>query len=104
MKTIDYKQMILEHYDESFTDSRDADCIFDYLGTFDGYEIGWARECPSHSVDPTDLFYYADFYAIDRVVEWIKQGKRIHIAWDLDVEYGIDWDLWAEELGLVIFE
>ena len=106
MRDTNYKQMVLGHYGASLTDKyEDSEVVFDYLSTYDGYEIGWARDCPSHSVDPSDLFYYACRDAIDRVIEWIKSGQCIHIAWDdLDVEYGIDWDLWAEELGLVILE
>lgn len=98
----DYKELVLEHFGASFAYKYDdADCIFDYLDTFDGYEIGWARECPSHSVDPSDLFYYADDCALDRVKEWIRDGRCIYIAWcDLDVDYGIEWEEWAEELEL----
>jgi len=97
----DYKELVLEHFGASFTDYDSAECVFDYLSTADGYEIGWAREMLSRNIDESDLFYYADDCAVDRVKEWIESGYPIHISWDdLDVEYLIEWEEWAEELEL----
>jgi|SRR6056300_1251244 len=97
----DYKELVLEHFGASFTDYDNAECVFDYLSTADGYYIGWAREMLSRNIDESDLFYYADDCAADRVREWIESGYPIHISWDdLDAEYGIDWEEWAEELEL----
>jgi len=97
----DYKELVLEHYGASFTDYDNAECVFDYLSTADGYEVGWAREILIRNIDESDLFYYGDDCAADRVREWIESGYSICISWsELEVEYGIDWEEWAEELEL----
>ena len=69
--------------------------VFDYLGTSDGYEIGWLHEEGQKEIEDPDRELFYDKYGMMSVAEEIvKEGKHSFINYWLDDE---DIEAWEEE-------
>jgi hypothetical protein len=68
--------------------------IFDYLGTNDGYEIGWLHEeHQKNIIDPDSELFYDKYGMMDVAKELILEGHKFTNYW-LDEE---DLEEWEQE-------
>ncbi|QDP61940.1 MAG: hypothetical protein GOVbin2056_23 [Prokaryotic dsDNA virus sp.] len=69
--------------------------VFDYLGTSDGYEVGWLHEESQREIEDPDSELFYDKYGMMSVAEEIvKEGYHNYINYWLDDE---DIEAWEEE-------
>lgn len=69
--------------------------VFDYLGTNDGYEVGWLHEEGQREIEDPDSELFYDKYGMMSVAEEIvKEGYHDYINYWLDDE---DIEAWEEE-------